>query len=60
MTRIIAENSDADFTIWATAEIPNVGMIVTVLSNKSPEPTAVVPCFCFSDAFSPPWLSFFR
>ena len=24
------------------------------------EPTAAVPCFCFSEALSPPWLSFFR
>jgi len=28
--------------------------------NKSPEPTAALALFCFSDALSPPWLSFFR
>ena len=44
MTRIFTENFDADFTIWPTAEIPNVGMVMTVLSNKSPEPTAVGAC----------------
>jgi hypothetical protein len=28
--------------------------------NQSPKPTAVAPCFCFSDAMSRRWLSFFR
>jgi hypothetical protein len=28
--------------------------------NKSPEPTADVPCFCFAGILSPPWLSFLR
>ena len=28
--------------------------------NKSPEPTAVARCFCFSGAASRRWLSFFR
>ena len=31
-----------------------------VMPNKSPEPTAAVPCLCFSEAVSPPWLSFLR
>jgi hypothetical protein len=35
-------------------------IMISMLPNKSPEPTAVAPCFCFSDALSPQWLSFFR
>jgi hypothetical protein len=30
------------------------------MPNKSPEPTAVAPCFCFSGAASRRWLSFLR
>jgi hypothetical protein len=48
-------------------DVDSLGFITEIMSlmidqwpNQSPEPTAVARCFCFSEAASRRWLSFFR